>query len=154
MCHTLWPAEAKQIITNFIWEGKPLKITSVVLTQSIKHGGMKLITFQSKVNFWSTQQIKLRNATPWWEWRAMESSCCLLLKTINVKLYFSSNQPKSDYVYIYITISMQMSTTNLHWLTTNWQSFDMQTKSIKQTKKHQKLKLNKNKTKRFVNCDW
>ena len=41
--------EVKDIIVDFLWDGKPPKIAYNVLIQSIKKGGVKLIDFESKI---------------------------------------------------------------------------------------------------------
>ena len=41
--------EVKDIIVDFLWDGKPHKIAYNVLIQSIKKGGVKLIDFESKM---------------------------------------------------------------------------------------------------------
>ena len=41
--------EVKQIVVDFIWDGKPSKIAYNVLVQSIEDGGLKLVDFESKV---------------------------------------------------------------------------------------------------------
>ena len=42
-------SEVKEIITNFLWDGKPPKIAYNVMIQGIKSGGMNLVDFESKV---------------------------------------------------------------------------------------------------------
>ena len=40
--------EVRKIISNFLWDGKPAKISYDKLTQPIESGGLKLIDFEKK----------------------------------------------------------------------------------------------------------
>ena len=81
-------AEVKDIIVDFLWDGKPPKIAYNVLIQSIKKGGVKLIDFESKVNALKIGYVKrlLDNSLGKWK-----SAAAYFYKTNNIKMYFQSN---------------------------------------------------------------
>ena len=87
-------AEAKQIVTNFIWEDKPPKIAYAVLTQSIQNGEMKLIDFQSKALMSSFVKRLLDESNGKWK-----TAAAYFLKTNKLKLYFNTNQTKNDSIH-------------------------------------------------------
>ena len=51
-------SEVKEIITNFLWDGKPPTIAYNVMIQGIKNGGMNLVDFESKVKALKVSFIK------------------------------------------------------------------------------------------------
>ena len=81
-------AEVKDIIVDFLWDGKPPKIAYNVLIQSIKKGGVKLIDFESKVKALKIGYVKrlLDNSLGKWK-----SAAAYFYKTNNIKMYFQSN---------------------------------------------------------------
>ena len=81
-------AEVKDIIVDFLWDGKPPKIAYNVLIQSIKKGGVKLIDFESKVKALKIGYVKrlLDNSLGKWK-----SAAAYFYKTNNIKIYFQSN---------------------------------------------------------------
>ena len=81
-------AEVKDIIVDFLWDGKPPKIAYYVLIQSIKKGGVKLIDFESKVKALKIGYVKrlLDNSLGKWK-----SAAAYFYKTNNIKMYFQSN---------------------------------------------------------------
>ena len=81
-------AEVKDIIIDFLWDGKPPKIAYNVLIQSFKKGGVKLIDFESKVKALKIGYVKrlLDNSLGKWK-----SAAAYFYKTNNIKMYFQSN---------------------------------------------------------------
>ena len=80
--------EVKDMIVDFLWDGKPPKIAYNVLTQSIKKGGVKWIDFGSKTKALKIGFVKglLDNSLGKWK-----SAAAYFYKTNNIKIYFQSN---------------------------------------------------------------
>ena len=81
--------EAKSIITDFIWNGKPSKISYNVLIQDIQHGGLKLIDFEQKVKALKGIWVKRFTSGDKQRWKAAPAE---FLRTFNFFEYFASNQ--------------------------------------------------------------
>ena len=84
--------EIKQIIVDFLWDGKPPKIAYNVLIQNIKKGGVKLIDFGSKIKALKIGFVKrlLDNSPGRWK-----SPAAYFYQTSNIKRYFQSNHAMS-----------------------------------------------------------
>ena len=65
--------EVKQIVTDFIWNGKPPKIAYNVMIQNIENGGLKLVDFESKVKSLKVGFIKRLLQNKDGKWRATAS---------------------------------------------------------------------------------
>ena len=65
--------EVKQIVTDFIWNGKPPKIACNVMMQNIENGGLKLVDFESKVKSLKIGFIKRLLQNKDGKWRAIAS---------------------------------------------------------------------------------
>ena len=76
--------EIKQIIVDFLWDGKPPKIAYNVLIQNIKKGGVKLIDFGSKIKALKIGFVKrlLDNSPGRWK-----SPAAYFYQTSNIKRY-------------------------------------------------------------------
>ena len=84
--------EIKEIIVDFLWDGKPPKIAYNVLIQNIKKGGVKLIDFGSKIKALKIGFVKrlLDNSSGRWK-----SPAAYFYQTSNIKRYFQSNHAMS-----------------------------------------------------------
>ena len=85
--------EVKQIVVDFIWDGKPSKIAYNVLVQSIEDGGLKLVDFESKVKAAKIVFVKRLLDKSKARWKA---SAPTFLNTNNTHLYFQCNQSKTE----------------------------------------------------------
>ena len=76
--------DVKQIVTDFIWNGKPPKIAYNVMIQKIENGGLKLVDFESKVKSLKVEFIKrlLQNKDRKWHF----------FQTNNLNSYFMCNR--------------------------------------------------------------
>ena len=83
--------EVKQIVVDFIWDGKPSKIAYNVLAQSIEDGGLKLVDFESKVKAAKIVFVKRLLDKSKARWKA---SAPTFLN--NTHLYFQCNQSKTE----------------------------------------------------------
>ena len=84
--------EIKEIIVDFLWDGKPPKIAYNVLIQNIKKGGVKLIDFGSKIKALKIGFVKrlLDNSSGRWK-----SPAAYFYQTSDIKRYFQSNHAMS-----------------------------------------------------------
>ena len=85
--------EVKQIVVDFIWDGKPSKIAYNVLVQSVEHGGLKWVDFESKVKAAKIVFVKRLLDKSKARWKA---SVPTFLNTNNTHLYFQCNQSKTE----------------------------------------------------------
>ena len=81
--------EVKQIVTDFIWNGKPPKIAYNVMIQNIENGGLKLVDFESKVKSLKVGFIKRLLQNKDGKWRATASH---FFQTNNLNSYFMCNR--------------------------------------------------------------
>ena len=81
--------EVKQIVTDFIWNGKPPKIAYNVMIQNIENGGLKLVDFESKVKSLKVGFIKRLLQNKDGKWRVTASH---FFQTNNLNSYFMGNR--------------------------------------------------------------
>ena len=62
--------EIKNILTDFIWDGKPPKIAYNTLIQGIENGGLKLIDFKNKVKSLTISWVKRLSSNDTAKWKA------------------------------------------------------------------------------------
>ena len=84
--------EIKEIIVDFLWDGKPPKIAYNVLIQNIKKGGVKLIDFGSKIKALKIGFVKRLSDNSSERWK---SPAAHFYQTSNIKRYFQSNHAMS-----------------------------------------------------------
>jgi hypothetical protein len=79
----------KDLLLNFLWDGKPSKIAYDVIIQQINCGGLKLVDFEEKIKAikvgWITRLTDSSNG----RWKAAPS---LFYKTVDLNFYFCCNQ--------------------------------------------------------------
>ena len=80
--------EVKQIVTDFIWNGKPPKVAYNVMIQNIENGGMKLVDWKSKVISLKVGFIKCLLQNKDGKWRATSSH---FFQTNNLNSFFNLN---------------------------------------------------------------
>ena len=85
--------EVKDLIVEFMWNGKGKKIAYDVLIQTVEEGGLKLVDFESKVKTLKISWIKRMVTDNMQNWKAAPSS---FLNTTNFGLYFMCNQGKKE----------------------------------------------------------
>ena len=81
--------EVKQIVIDFIWNGKPPKIAYNVMIQNIENGGLKLVDFESKVKSLKVGFIKRLLQNKDGKWRATASH---FFQTNNLNSYIMCNR--------------------------------------------------------------
>ena len=81
-------SEVKKIILDFLWDGKPAKISYNTLIQGIENGGLKLIDLKSKVKSLSIAWIKRLTGESDAKWKFIPK---ILYKTCDLKFYFLCN---------------------------------------------------------------
>ena len=93
--------EVKGLITDFLWDGKPVKIAYNVMIQSIKNGGMNLVDFESKVKALKVSFInRLLNNSPG-KWKNMANH---FYNTRDLEFYFKCNRnenPRIEHKFYY-----------------------------------------------------
>ena len=81
--------EVKNIVLDFLWDGKPSKVAYNVMIQNIVDGGLKLVDIESKVKslkaIWGKRFITECGQ----KWKAVPA---LLYKTNDISLFFKMNQ--------------------------------------------------------------
>ena len=83
----------KEIITNFLWDGKPPKIAYNVMIQGIKIGVMNLVDFENKVKALKVSFIKrLLDDNPG-KWKKLANHCC---KTQDLDFFFKCNHKENS----------------------------------------------------------
>lgn len=86
--------EVKQIITDFIWDGKPAKIAYNVLIQNISKGGLKLIDLETKIKALKVTWIRRLIIGKMERWKAIPMN---LFKTKDFfKLFRSNESPRKS----------------------------------------------------------
>ena len=80
--------EIKNILTDFIWDGKPPKIAYDTLIQGIEKGGLKLTDFKNKVKSLTISWVKRLNSNDTAKWKTIPR---LLYGTHDLNFYFSCN---------------------------------------------------------------
>ena len=83
--------EVKDIIIDFLWDGKPAKIAYNTLIQDIKKGGLKLVDFEMKVKSLKINWIKRLVDKDTTKWKA---AALTFLKSKDMEFYFSCNKSK------------------------------------------------------------
>jgi len=83
--------EVKELIVNFMWDGKGKKIAYDVLIQNIQDGGLKLVDFESKVKTLKVSWIKRLTNSNDKHWTAAPA---FFYNTKNLNNYFLYNQSK------------------------------------------------------------
>ena len=85
-------SEVRKIISDFLWDGKPAKISYDTLVQPIESGGLKLIDFE----------IKIKSLHAAWVKRLASDTCskpkaaaAFFLKTDNLKFMFQCNRKQT-----------------------------------------------------------
>ena len=81
--------EVKQIVTDFVWNGKPPNIAYNVMIQNIENGGLKLVDFESKVKSLKVEFVKRLLQNKDGKWRATASH---FFQTNNLNSYFMCNR--------------------------------------------------------------
>ena len=81
--------EVKQIVTDFIWNGKPPKNAYNVMIQNMENGGLKLVDFESKVKSLKVGFIKRLLQNKDGKWRATASH---FFQTNHLNSYFMCNR--------------------------------------------------------------
>ncbi len=83
--------EVKDIVMDFLWDGKPAKIAYNTLIQDIKKGGLKLVDFETKTKSLKATWIKRlvdKNTTKW------KAAALTFFKSRDMGFYFSCNNSK------------------------------------------------------------
>ncbi len=80
--------EIKDIIQNFIWEGKTAKIAQNTLVKNIDEGGLKLCHYRTKVDALKLSCIKRLCNNREANWETLPK---LFYNCDNLNLYFSAN---------------------------------------------------------------
>ena len=80
--------EVKNLIIDFLWNGKTPKIAYSTLIQTIENGGLKLVDFRTKVKSLSISWIKRLSSDSPSRWKSLPQE---FFKTNDLKLFFSTN---------------------------------------------------------------
>ena len=81
--------EVKQIVTDFLWNGKTPKIAYNVIVQNISDGGLKLVDFECKVKSLNVSWVKRLTDNIDARWKAAPSH---FYNTNDLTYYFSCNR--------------------------------------------------------------
>ena len=81
--------EVKQLITDFLWDSKPPKISYNVMIQSIENGGMNLVDFDSKLKSLRVSFVKRLLYPKAEKWKTPPS---YFYDASSLELHFKSNQ--------------------------------------------------------------
>ena len=81
--------EVKQIILDFLWDGKPAKIAYATLIQGIEQGGLKLVDFETKVKSLLLNWVRRLCDESNGKWKILPS---MFYETNNLSFFFSCNQ--------------------------------------------------------------
>ena len=100
-------SEVRKIISDFLWDGKPAKISHDTLTQPIESGGLKLIDFDIKIKSLYVAWVKRLLSDTCSKWK---TAAAFFLKTDNLKFMFQCNRKQNDEISLSFYVEYDKNT--------------------------------------------